>query len=148
MCLGWHNVLTLEVLISGYGRSRQRCLGVLVTHNMRSTRILSTFLIFVTYFRCSAVVCMPFGERIQGKIKQSSSVNRCIHGQSVIIYSFTFRPLRACLAAIFFRIDVDHLLLFLCVPWRGHVHLSVWSTCWLFYACPNFLQRVFLVARA
>ena len=32
---------------------------------------------------------------------------------------------------MFFWTDLDHLLLFSCVPWRGHVHLSVWSTCML-----------------
>ena len=117
-------MLTLKVFISGYGRSRQRCLEVLVTHGLRSTWIQPQFSDLCHQFS----VAVPWFVCLLGSL---FAMIRCIHGRSVITSSFAFRPLRACLAAIFCRTDVDNLFLFLCVLWRGHVHLSVLSTCWL-----------------
>ena len=137
--------------VSIYGRSHQRMSRVLVAHNGRGTAI------FVTKFTSNSFYFSDVGHQFSVAVPwfvcslgSLFAMIRCIHGRSVIISSFAFRPLRACLAAIFFRTDIDHLLLFLCVLWRGHVHLSVWSICWGYFinACLNFLQRVSPVVRA
>ena len=111
-----------------------------VAHSLRSIRIHSIFLTFVTQFSLKCRGCLPFGApavRLKFSIRQTVA----FLGQYPTILPVTFRPLRACRPAVFFGIDVGSLQLFLDDLCRRRCHLSVLPACMLIMHDSDFLQR-------